>query len=221
MVKLKQQLSFAFIISILFAVGFGFVSYAVSEKKVTNFDQTIISGVQGAESPALTHVMKFFTFIGNGYCVVFVSAIVLFFLYQVLHHRKELILFIAVVVGSAVLNETLKLIFHRARPTLHRIVVANGFSFPSGHSMSAFSLYGIVAFLLWRHTSTPLGRGILIMLSMIMILTIGVSRIYLGVHYPSDVVGGFLASGCWLCASIWFYQRYQEKKYEEQLKRNT
>jgi undecaprenyl-diphosphatase len=48
-----------------------------------------------------------------------------------------------------------------------------------------------------------------------MILAIGISRIYLGVHYPSDVIGGYFASGCWLAIAIWFYQRYQEKKFEQ------
>jgi undecaprenyl-diphosphatase len=119
------------------------------------------------------------------------------------------------------LNGTLKVLFHRARPTLHRIVNANGFSFPSGHSMTAFSLYGIIAFLLWRHIPTSLGRGLLICFSSVMIVTIGVSRIYLGVHYPSDVIGGFLVSGCWLAVSIWFYQRYQEKQFEEKSKEST
>src|SRR4051812_9485690 len=103
--------------------------------------------------------MKFFTFIGGGLPVAFVTLIIMVFLYKVLHHRRELILFTWVVIGSVLLNETLKLIFHRARPMLHRIVDANGFSFPSGHSMAAFSLYGVVAFLLWRHISTSFGRG--------------------------------------------------------------
>nr|WP_312875741.1 phosphatase PAP2 family protein [Paenibacillus planticolens] len=186
----------------------------VSDEKLVQFDRSIISYVQGLEHPLLTSIMKFFTFIGGGYPVVVITLIIIFFLYKVLHHRRELILFVWVVIGSALLNETLKLIFHRARPMIHRIVDANGFSFPSGHSMAAFSLYGVVAFLLWRHIATPLGRGILILVSIAMILTIGISRIYLGVHYPSDVIGGFLASGSWLAISIWFYQRYQEKRYE-------
>ncbi len=211
--NLKVQLTRALFISLLCAIGFGIIALLVSDKKIAQFDNVIVNLVQGLKSPTLTSIMRFFTFIGSGIPVVVVSIIVLFFLYQILHHRRELILFIWIVIGSALLNETLKLVFHRARPTLHRIVNANGFSFPSGHSMAAFSLYGVLAFLLWRHISTFTGRGILIVCSSAMILMIGVSRIYLGVHYPSDVLGGFLASGCWLAVSIWFYQRYQEKKY--------
>lgn len=209
--NLKFQLTQAFFISLLCMIGFGLMALLVSDHRIAVFDSTIISFVQGLESPPLTRVMKFFTNIGAGWPVVLISVLVMWFLYKVLHHRKELILFVAVVAGSTILNDVLKRLFQRARPSLHRIVEANGFSFPSGHSMAAFSLYGIIAFLLWRHMPTAIGRGMLIMFSAAMIMIIGVSRIYLGVHYPSDVIGGFLASGAWLSAAIWFYQRYQER----------
>ncbi|MZQ85395.1 phosphatase PAP2 family protein [Paenibacillus sp. 5J-6] len=212
--NLKMQLTWAFFISLLSAISFGAIALLVTDHKVVQFDSEIISFIQDLETPSLTNIMKLFTFVGGGLPVVVVTVIILFFLYKVLHHRSELILFIGVVVGSVILNETLKLIFKRARPVLHRIIEANGFSFPSGHSMAAFSLYGVVAFLLWRHISTALGRSMLIVISIVMIIMIGISRIYLGVHYPSDVLGGFLASGSWLAISIWYYQRYQERRYE-------
>ncbi|MDP4104533.1 MAG: phosphatase PAP2 family protein [Bacillota bacterium] len=210
--NLKKQLTWALMISLLCAIGFGLIALLVSDKKIAQFDSTIIAFIQGLESPGLTSIMKFFTFIGSGTQVVIIALLVIFFLFKVLHHRRELILFIWVVLGTTILNEILKTIFHRARPTIHRIVDANGFSFPSGHSMAAFSLYGVIAFLLWRHLSTSLGRGMIIIFSIFMIIMIGVSRIYLGVHYPSDVLGGFLASGCMLAVSIWFYQSYMEKR---------
>jgi undecaprenyl-diphosphatase len=210
--NLKKQLTWALMISLLCAIGFGLIALLVSDKKIAQFDSTIIAFIQGLESPGLTSIMKFFTFIGSGTQVVIIALLVIFFLFKVLHHRRELILFIWVVLGTTILNEILKTIFHRARPTIHRIVDANGFSFPSGHSMAAFSLYGVIAFLLWRHLSTSLGRGLIIIFSIFMIIMIGVSRIYLGVHYPSDVLGGFLASGCMLAVSIWFYQSYMEKR---------
>jgi undecaprenyl-diphosphatase len=210
--NLKKQLTWALMISLLCAIGFGLIALLVSDKKIAQFDSTIIAFIQGLESPGLTSIMKFFTFIGSGTQVVIIALLVIFFLFKVLHHRRELILFIWVVLGTTILNEILKTIFHRARPTIHRIVDANGFSFPSGHSMAAFSLYGVIAFLIWRHLSTSLGRGLLIIFSIFMIIMIGVSRIYLGVHYPSDVLGGFLASGCMLAVSIWFYQSYMEKR---------
>ena len=212
--NLKGQLSRALIISLLCAIGFGAIAVLVDDKKIARFDSVIISFVQGLESPGLTRIMKLFTFIGSGVSVSVLSLLVLFLLYKVFHHRRELILFIWVVFGTAILNEVLKIIFHRDRPTLHRIVEANGFSFPSGHSMTAFSFYGIITFLLWRHLKTSFARGLFLCFSIIMIVMIGISRIYLGVDYPSDVLGGFMASGCLMAVTIWYYQRYQERRIQ-------
>ncbi|WP_233129807.1 phosphatase PAP2 family protein [Domibacillus epiphyticus] len=103
----------------------------------------------------------------------------------------------------------LKLLFHRARPELHRLIEIIGFSFPSGHAMNAFTVFGILTFLLWRYISAKWARGMLICFSIVMILAIGVSRIYLGVHYPSDIIGGY----CALPFAIGFFQRYKEKRY--------
>ena len=217
--NLKIQLAIAFMISVISLIGFSLMAVLIQGHHIVRFDSLVIAFIQGFESPLLTKIMKVFTFIGSMSCVVVLSLMVLFFLYKVLKHRSELILFIAVVGGSAILNGLLKQFFHRTRPDLHRLIEIGGYSFPSGHAMNAFTVYGILTFLLWRHISTRFGRTILILFSMMMILMIGLSRIYLGVHYPSDIVGGYFASGCWLAIAIWFYQRYQERRYEKEYDR--
>ncbi|KOP63661.1 phosphatase PAP2 family protein (plasmid) [Priestia megaterium] len=213
--NLKSPLMFTFILSLLSIIGFSFMATLISKYNIIQFDSTVISFIQGFESPTLTMIMKFFSFIGSTSSVIVLSLFILFFLYKVLHHRSELILFIGVVLGSSILNLILKLFFHRARPDLHRLIEIHGYSFPSGHAMSAFAVYGVLSFLLWRHIPTRSGRSILTIISITMIILIGISRIYLGVHYPSDIIGGYLASGFWLTLAIWFYQRYQEKLYKQ------
>lgn len=208
------QLIRFFLFSLLCAFGFTFVAVFIRDKKIAPIDQTIISKVQGLESPALTAIMKGFTFLGSSLVVGILIVLVLVFFYKVFRYRSELVLFIAVMVGSTLLNQVLKHVFHRARPHVHRLIEETGFSFPSGHSMEAFALYGILAFLLWRQLHTAWAREILILFSVIMILAIGTSRIYLGVHYPSDVIGGYLASGFWLFLIIYFYQWEMERRYE-------
>jgi undecaprenyl-diphosphatase len=210
--NLKFQLTRAFVISLLSLTGFGLMAALVNGDKVVEFDRIIIGAVQGIETAWLTSVMEFFTWVGSTKVVVVLSLVVIFFLYKVLHHRSELILFIAVVAGTPILNHYLKAFFHRARPDFHRLIEIGGYSFPSGHAMNAFTMYSVVAFLLWRHIATRLGRTLLILLSGIMIVMIGLSRIYLGVHYPSDIIGGYFASGFWLTAAIWFFQWYKERQ---------
>jgi undecaprenyl-diphosphatase len=130
-----------------------------------------------------------------------------------MRHRKELILFAAVMAGSPILNYLLKVFFQRARPDLNRLIEIGGYSFPSGHAMNAFTFYGILTFLLWRHIPVRRGRTVLLLFSTILILAIGISRIYLGVHYPSDIIGGYLAGSFWLAVSIWVFQRYKERQF--------
>ncbi|WHY88347.1 phosphatase PAP2 family protein [Neobacillus novalis] len=219
--NLKVHLVIAFIISLVCVIGFIFISLLISDHKIIDFDSDVIAAIQGLESPTLTKVMKFFTLIGSFSVVSVIIIILIIFLYKVLHHRLELILFISAIIGSAVLNQILKLIFHRVRPDFHRLIDISGYSFPSGHAMNAFTVYVILSFLLWRHIPSRWGRSVLIIFSVFMIMAIGISRIYLGVHYPSDIIGGYLASGFWLTVAIWFFQFYQEKRYNKKYKSGT
>ena len=187
------------------------MSYFVQAEHLVVFDRVLIDSVQGLEAEGLTSAMKFFTYIGSLKFTVILSIPIFLLLFYVLKHRTEILVFLAVVYITPILNRLLKLYFHRARPDFHRLIEIGGYSFPSGHSMNAFSFYSILAFLLWRHVPTRPGRIAVILFSGLMILAIGTSRIYLGVHFPSDIIGGFLASGLWVAAVIWFYQRYKEK----------
>lgn len=212
---LKKSKFTALLITIVCAIGFILIAFLVGENKFHRFDNRVISLIQGIEAPILTTFMTFFTDLGSMKSIVWIMILVMTILYKFLGHRKELIFLAVVVIGSSQLNWILKIIFQRARPTFHRIIEANGYSFPSGHSMAAFSMYGALAFLVWKHVPTVIGRVITILLSALFIVVIGISRIYLGVHYPSDVIGGYLISACWLTSSIWFYQRYVERNAVE------
>ncbi|MDI4645763.1 phosphatase PAP2 family protein [Cohnella hashimotonis] len=210
--KFTLKLSAALLISILFAAGFGLIALLVGFHRLNAFDRSIIRFMQGFETPGLSQVMKFFTAIGAGLPVTAIAVAIAMLLFFVLKHRRELILFVFALAGSQLLNVVLKLAFHRERPDIHRIIQVSGYSFPSGHSMGAFSLYGISAYLLWKHVPAKWGRSVLIAASAALVLAIGVSRIYLGVHYPSDVLGGYLASAFWLASSIWVYRKYDKRR---------
>ena len=201
-----------FLVALFSLIGFSCMAILVRGHKIVQFDQYVISFIQGFESPTLTSIMKFFTYVGSFNIVFGIFVIVAFFLYFVLKHRSELLLFATVVIGTPIINQVLKQFFHRVRPDLHRLIEIGGYSFPSGHAMNALAVYGILSFLLWRHIPSRLWRTTLIIISTIIVLMIGTSRIYLGVHYPSDIISGYFASGFWLAISIYFFRRYQEKR---------
>jgi undecaprenyl-diphosphatase len=204
--KLQVKLLSAYFLSLVAAIFFGIIALLIGRDKISAFDLSIISTVQGWENPTLTTIMKRLSWSGTTLVVVFLAIGILIFLAAVLGHRKELLLFIAIIGGAPLLNNVLKSFFRRERPDIHRLAEEASFSFPSGHSMTAFALYGGVIYLLWRHVRSGAGKFLLTAAGSIIILSIGISRIYLGVHYPSDVIGGYLASGVWLGLSIGIFQ---------------
>jgi len=201
-----------FIPFICFTLIFASVAGLVVFNRVSGFDSYIIEKVQSVESPWLTSLAKSLSMAGSSRYAIGLSLITMFLLFALLKHRMELLLFLWIGLGSLVLNTFLKLRFHRERPNIHRLIEEAGFSFPSGHSMAAFSLYGGITYLLWRHISYKPGRILLIIVAVLMTGGIGWSRIYLGVHYPSDVIGGYAASCAWLLLSVSIFQFYRDTR---------
>lgn len=192
-------------------VLFSYLATAISQNKISHFDEPIISVVQAVEEPWLTTLAKLLATIGSGSVVVSIALILAVLLYF-LRRREQALLVLVVILGSGALNQILKIVFRRERPDIHRIMEIGGFSFPSGHAMLAMSLYGILAYILWRNVKTAASRVLLVSAAVVMILAIGTSRIYLGVHYPSDIVGGISISAVWLIISTTFYGSYMRKK---------
>lgn len=109
---------------------------------------------------------------------------------------------------STILNQVLKNIFQRPRPTEYRIINEAGYSFPSGHSMVSMAFYGFLIYLIYKNVKNKYLKWGLTTLLSILIILIGLSRIYLGVHYTSDVIAGFLVSVSYLIIFIHFLPRW-------------
>ena len=212
MPELSFHLLVALVLCIMFGIAFGYIASAIVNESIAHFDSAVIEFVQGLEAPWLTSIMKVFTWIGSGYVVTAIALVGFIVLYFVLRYRHQAFLLLTVVTGSILLNKALKSYFKRERPEIHRILDANGYSFPSGHSMMAFALYAIIAYIAWRNLKTTMSRVALVLFTALMIIIIGTSRIYLGVHYPSDVVGGFAVSALWVTIAISVYAYFQNKR---------
>ncbi|MCK0469856.1 phosphatase PAP2 family protein [Halalkalibacter sp. APA_J-10(15)] len=193
-------------------VGFILLTYCVVQGITISLDERIMSYIRSSEHPVVTKGMMALSFIGNTWPVVIISLSVLLVIYKLYRKRDEVILFVIVSLGSMGLNLLLKYIFKRERPFIDPLIIETGYSYPSGHSMAALTLYGAITFLVWRHISNSMGRACLVVFSVVMIIAMGVSRIYLGVHYPSDVLGAYLVSGTWLFLTISVYQYRKDRQ---------
>ena len=138
----------------------------------------------------LTPIVKVITHIG-GAKIVFVLTVLAIILIKGLKNKLFLL---TGVVGTAGLNVVLKHIIQRERPNINRLIPEKGYSFPSGHAMMSMAFYGMLIFLIFKYVKNTALKWTLIVILTILLSTIGITRIYLGVHYPSDVIGGFLVS---------------------------
>ena len=102
------------------------------------------------------------------------------------------------VLGALILNQAIKFLIQRPRPDGFRLATETGYSFPSGHSMISMAFYGLLIWMIWKYEKDNILRHVWCCLFAIIIIMVGISRIYLGVHYASDVIGGFCASVLWL-----------------------
>ncbi len=163
-----------------------------------SYDQQITDFVLTYRTPSLTNYFIFVTHVGDiyGYIVVLLSALLGSLL---VFKRWKYVAQITVVLAlSAVSNLILKRFIDRARPGIEHLVSVESLSYPSGHAMSAMAFYGFVIYLFYRFKMNLLLKAMIILLLFILVLSIGISRIYLGVHYPSDVAGGFIAGFIWV-----------------------
>ena len=112
--------------------------------------------------------------------------------------RDDLIGIALALVGVVLLNQVCKFIVQRPRPEGFRLIAESGYSFPSGHSMVAMAFYGLLAWMAWRHERDAVVRRISVTGFALVVVLVGISRIYLGVHYASDVIAGFCLAAAWL-----------------------
>ena len=149
-------------------------------------------------SDFVTPIAKFITNFGGA---IFLSIATIALLLLIKNKKIGLSIFSNIVIIT-ILNQLLKRILRRPRPTEFRIVEETGYSFPSGHSMVSMAFYGYLIYLIYRYIENKYIKWLLIVLLSILICLIGISRIYLGVHYTRDVLGGFLLSISYLVVYI-------------------
>lgn len=165
----------------------------VKTNLIENFDTFVYELVTFKMTNLLTNIYKVFTFLGS---TVFIVSLVIFFfiLFIILKKNNKGYVIASVLIISTLVNNLIKIIIRRPRPTVLALVTEKSFSFPSGHTMGAVSMYGILIYIINKsNLNNKLKITLNIILGILPIIVM-ISRIYLGAHYASDVIGGALVA---------------------------
>ena len=191
---------------------------ALNSKLVANYDARITAHVISYRTPQLNIIMQYITNLGDLYGYIAVTTICSLLFYFKFKNWRYVVQLVFVIIVSGLSNLALKDVINRARPTAEHLVSVETLSYPSGHSMSATAFYG---FLIYLFFFLNINRGLKIFLIGIcsfLIVSIGISRIYLGVHFPSDIFGGVIAGTIWVmfCILIFniidLFRKQEERK---------
>jgi undecaprenyl-diphosphatase len=200
--RLLEFLSLSLLLGLTTAIAtlvfFGWLADEVLEGQTRHFDDATRAAVHTLATPALTTAMRGISFLGS---TLFLTAATIFVVawFALRKWGREAKLFAITMLGASLLNTTLKLAFARPRPVpFFNLTPPETFSFPSGHALASCCFFAGLAAILSGRVKPRRARTIIWIAASIMFLLIGLSRIYLGVHYTTDVIAGFAAALIWI-----------------------
>jgi undecaprenyl-diphosphatase len=212
----------SFVVALGAVAVFASFAHIVSRGVTQNFDDKVLRWIEAHRTLFLDKVMLEVTVLGSGIVLLMIVVVASLFLWLT-HHKWSVYILLTGVLGGQILNHALKGLFDRPRPsTVEWVTQVHSLSFPSGHAMTSMIAYGSVAYLVARLEPTTLLRTVTWIMTGLIIALIGISRMYLGVHYPSDVIAGYLGGIAWIgfiAASVaavrYFASRRPETRKEE------
>ncbi|MEH7588567.1 phosphatase PAP2 family protein [Priestia megaterium] len=215
----KIQFLVAFILSLYLIIFVDMIFILIRGETFIHINSIILSYVQHLKSPIFKRTMKVFMFLGSTPFIITLSFGSLFLSYKIFKYRTEPILFFGITSGSFILNKIQKMFYSFGRPDLHHLIKISGYSLQHAgeHTVSLLIVYGILLFQLWGPSSRLWGRFLLVFIASVVILDIGISRIYLRLNYPSGIMGSYFTMGCWLVVAISFYRRWKERHEKQKV----
>jgi membrane-associated phospholipid phosphatase len=201
----NKRVMYAFLVFSVCIAFFASLADEVAENETLPYDQAVLQAIRSVATPTLDTVFVIGTDFGGFIGASVLGLLVAAYLVYKRQWRKTIFLAFALI-GAALLNVLLKLIFIRDRPDLwEHLVVESSYSFPSGHAMGSSALAMAVTILGWKTHF----RWLILGVAAIYMIFIGFSRLYLGVHYPTDIVAGWLISAAWVSVVYYFMRRPQ------------
>ena len=197
------------VIMVIFLILFSIFAYKIVMNKSIYIDKIVYDFIcDNFMSERMTNIVKILTSLGSA-LVVIILTIVLFI---AIKNKRIAVSIVINLIVITILNNLLKIIFLRPRPNVNNLILESGYSFPSGHSSTGMAFYGYLIYLIYKYVNNKKIKISLIIFLSLVIVAIGLSRIYLGVHYASDVLGGFLLAIVYLIIFITITNKCIEKK---------
>ena len=190
-------------------VLFTILTILVLNDKIVWFDTLTYNFIISFKSNDMTTFMKIMTGFASKSTIIILTLASFF---SLMKHYKGSLFLVGNIVLSSALNLIIKNIICRTRPDHLRLITESGYSFPSGHAMASVSFYGFIMYLVIKSKLSKALKIIISIVLSIIILLIGISRIYLGVHYPSDILGGYLVSISLLIVTTYIIEKYWRKE---------
>lgn len=173
----------------------------LSGAPITAIDHELANALHARATPLGTTIYRLVTAFGGSWIIVIAIAVGLFFFAR--RRWPYLVVWIIALVGGGLLSLQMKAIFARPRPVFtNPLLIEESFSFPSAHAMTSLITYGLLAYFLWHTVHNRIIRILIVFAAIMLVILIGISRMTLGVHFLSDVLGGFMAGGIWLGVCI-------------------
>lgn len=188
MKKIKELIikNYKWIIFFLFFVIFLAIAEDVFEQEIFEFDSVVYNFLVNNRNEVLNNFFKIITQFGSGIVLIIITILCVIFI----RDKKYKILVPANLVTIAIINIVLKNFFLRPRPNELRLIEETGYSFPSGHAMASTAFYGLLIYIVHEKVENKILRNTICIMLGLLILLISISRIYVGVHYTSDVIAG-------------------------------
>ena len=187
--KVKKYLQLGLIAT--FSIIFVIIMKSVLSDEISFFDNAVYNYISQFINKPITNVLKILTNFAGPLFIIILTIVIL----VICKDRKYKEYIVVNLVAVTIINQGLKFIIKRPRPEeFFRLIKEDGYSFPSGHSMVSMAFYGLLIYFAYGKIKDKKLKWITCIILSLLILSIGISRIYLGVHYASDVIGGFLLS---------------------------
>ncbi|HEB4951096.1 TPA: phosphatase PAP2 family protein [Bacillus cereus] len=196
-------------IGLLFAV-FGIVAWRVHAGGVTVMDTYVRGLVRGLQTESSLIFFSYFTKLGSAIGIVATLVISLLVFWKKRYYAAMIVYPLGILITHLV-NKGIKEIVKRERPSLNEALDALGYSFPSGHAMLSIMTFGFLTYIIAANLKSVAGKCVTTILMGIVILSIGLSRVILNVHYPTDILAGYCVGGILLIIAIYYHRLLTER----------